>query len=100
MPSRHTIGSDSGCTIHEVMKLDVVIAKDAGAGCLAPQIRRDERCDDGVLEVLFEVQDVVGNSQLRGHTSSVPEVVERTAAAVIAPKLHRETDDLFTALLQ
>src|SRR5437870_9287078 len=94
---RHPIGADAGRLFDEVMKLDVVITKDARARRFASQICLDERRHDRVLEILFKIENVVRNSELCGYTSSVPEIVQGTASAVIAPKLHRETDDLFSA---
>src|SRR5262245_25622714 len=82
------------------MKLDVVVTQNARTWCLASQICRDKRSNDCRFKILFKVQDVIGNSELRGHTASVPEIVQRTAPSVVAPELHRETDDLLSALLQ
>ena len=100
MAGCNAIRTDTGGFIDEMMEFDVVIAEDAGTWCLAPEIRFNERSNDGVLKILFQVQDVVWNAELSGDTTGVPQIVERAASAVIAPKLHREADDLFASLFQ
>src|SRR4030095_1350043 len=52
------------------------------------------------FKILFKVQDVIRDSKLHGHTASIPEIVQGAAPAVVAPELHRETDDLLSTLLK
>src|SRR5437868_3748519 len=99
MPRCNAIGADTRGLLDEMVKLDVVVAEDAGTRRLSPKICFDERSDHGVLKVLLEIQNVVRNSELRRHTPGIPEIVKRTASSVVSPQLHGETDDLFTGFL-
>src|SRR5262249_45786227 len=82
MAGSHAIGSDPRGVFDEVMKLDVVVAQNARTRRFAPEIRVDERRDDGLFEILLEIKDVIRNAQLRRDTTRVPEIVERAASAV------------------
>src|SRR4029077_3055698 len=93
-------GADAGGFLDQVVKLDIVIAQDARARCFTSKIGVDERAHDSVLEIFFEVENVVGNSELGGYTPGVPKIIQRTASAVILPKLHRKADDLLASLFQ
>jgi hypothetical protein len=63
-------------------KLDVVVAEDAGARGLPPQIGRDERLDDGSFEFVLEVEDVEGKTKVRRDAPRIPDVVERAAPSL------------------
>src|SRR5262249_35231433 len=95
-----SVRSNACGSFDEMMKLHVVIAENAWARCLPSQIRIDKWGNDGVLEILFQIQDIVGNGKLVGYTAGIPEIVQRTASAVIAPKLHRKAAVFFASLLQ
>ena len=71
-----TVGSNAGCLFDQVMELHVVVAEDAGARRLAVEIGLHERANDGIFKVLLQIQDVVRNSDLRGHTPGVPQIVQ------------------------
>ena len=88
-----TVCSDASSLIHQVVKLHVVVAKNAWARCFTLQIAVNERTNNRILEILLQIQDIEGNSKMRGHTPCIPEIVQRTASAVVFPELHGKADD-------
>src|SRR5262245_47467411 len=94
------IRTNTGSFLDQMMKLYIVIAKNAGTRRLASQIRGDKRGNNRLLEILFKIQNIVGNSELYSYPARVPEIVQRAASTVVSPELHGQTDDLLSAFLQ
>ena len=99
MPGCDTIRADAGSLIHQVVKLDVVVAENTGARCFALQITSNERTNNRILEIVLEVQNIERNLQVHGHTPGIPQIVQGAASAVIFPQLHGKADDLLALLL-
>ncbi len=86
----------------------MVVAERAGNRRASGEILRDKGPDHILLEPLFLVDDVVGDSEVLGHAAGVVDVVERAAAAGLGrigdamlageagliPKLQGEADNL------
>jgi hypothetical protein len=74
-------GGDAVCAdarrlVHQMVKLHVVVAKDAWARRLSAEIGIHKRTNDCIFEILFKIEDIVGNTQQGRYTSCVPEIVE------------------------
>jgi len=99
IPGAKTAGADE-----ERRKLQVAVAMRAGErrsprGVLLHEIR-----DDGVAELSLEIDDVMREADVCGHTPRVLQVVERAARAprlfpgALVIQLHRQTNHVMTLL--
>src|SRR6185437_15180272 len=90
--------------LQKLVKLDEVVTQRAWDWSAAGEILIHERLHYFLLELLFEVDDVVWNAKLRGDAPGVVNIVERTAApgcflgcevgeAALVPKLHGHPDN-------
>ncbi len=103
--SGKTLCADLPGHAQQRLKLHVGIAVGTGNGRASSKILFDERTHDALLELVFEVHNVVGEIQVLRDTLGVVNVIERTAAmlrraiplkfreAALIPQLHRQADD-------
>ena len=106
------IGADLAGHAKKRFELHVGIAIGAGDGSTAAEIVFDEGADDAVLELRFEIDDVVRKIQVLRDPLGVVNIVERTAAvlsgsvalefrqAALVPELHGEADNGAALLLK
>src|SRR5581483_8973779 len=87
--------------VQEPVELEVPVALDARVGGASFRVGGHVRIDNMTVEVVGEVEHVVGHTELLSDTPSVLDVGDRAAARVAgaAPELHRGPDDV-VALLQ
>jgi hypothetical protein len=88
--------------LEEGPELDVPVALDTRVGCPPGGVLADVGLDHGVVEIVGEVEDMVGDPDLIGHPPGVVDVGHRTAAGVRvpAPQLQGGPDHLVTAVDQ
>ena len=118
MACRDAVRSDLRGLVDKVVELYEVVAEDTGAGRFAAQVGVDERADHRLLELVLEIEDVEGETDVSGDATRVPKVVERAAPSVapdpvvrfgvgfgpwrpaLVPQLHRQPDDRVALLLE
>src|SRR5262245_16813612 len=81
MAGRHVVCAEPAGAVEERGELHVAVAvrtrqRRPSCGVLAHEVR-----DDGLLKLLFEVDDVVREADRAGYTSRVAQIVERAAPA-------------------
>jgi hypothetical protein len=96
---RHEIEAEHFGAIEEPTELDAPVALDARVRRLARGIGVDVRGDHSPREVVGEVEDVVGDAELRGDPSRVLDVGDAATpgVAVAAPQLERDARDVEAA---
>jgi hypothetical protein len=72
----HSFDPEPPRILKESVELQESIAESAGNGCSALQITRDERADDGLLEVVLQIDQVVGKTESIRNPASVVHVLE------------------------
>ena len=72
-------GTDAGGHLEEGFELDEVVAEGAGDGGAAVQVIVDERAHNVLFELIFEVDDVVGDAEELGDVAGVIDVVDGAA---------------------
>ena len=84
----------------EAVELEVAVALDARVGRAPGGVGGDVRVDHVAVEVVGEVEDVVGDAELLGHPAGVLDVGHRAAARVAhaAPQLHGGADHVVALL--
>ncbi len=98
LPGPHRIGH-----LEETVELDVVVTERARDGRAAGQVLGHERLHHAFLELLLEIDHVVGNADLLRHAAGIVDIFDRAAAAggsvrrqigqpPLVPELHRQPD--------
>ena len=82
MPSGQAVSANLPRHHQQLVKLDVVIAQRARNRRAPGQVFVDERAHNSFLKLVLEVDDVVREAQVLGHTPRVVHIVERAAAVV------------------
>src|SRR3989442_13782568 len=91
MAGREPAGAERAGALPEDAELEVAIAARARVRGAAGHVLGNEGADDVPLEVVGEVEDVVGETEAVGDRARVVEIVER-AAAPAAPPCQAEGD--------
>src|ERR1035441_2538333 len=92
--------------LQEAIEFDVVVAERTRNGRAPGQVLFHERFDHVLLELAFEVDHVIRDTDLLGDAAGVVHVVERAAAPgcafhrkarqpALVPELHGEADDVY-----
>lgn len=104
MPGHHAVAPQLQSAAEKPVEFQIPVAVDAGVGSAAAFVAADKFPDDLPLEIVLEVEHVVGNSQTSGHTAGVLHVVQTTAGMsffqtdhIIVVQPHGRTDALVTA---
>jgi hypothetical protein len=101
------VGSEAAGAVEQRRELQVAVAVGAGQGRPAGRVLADEIAHHLLVELTFEVQDVVGDADRGRHAPRVVQVVNRAAAAerplaAVAVRrvvqLHGQTDDVVALL--
>jgi len=112
MSGSEAICADLAGHAKEWLKLYVGVAVGAGNGRASGEVVADKRAHHALLELVLEVDNVVGKLQMLGDALGVVDVVKRTAAmlsravslefrqSALIPELHREADDRSALLLK
>src|SRR6186713_1196563 len=81
MARRHAVCTDAGSTIDQMVKLYEVVAQNAGARRFAPEIAAHKWSDNGFFELVLEVEHVKRHAEMGGHTTRIPDIVDRAATS-------------------
>ena len=88
------------------MELDHLVAGDAGHRRLAGDVARGEAVDDGLLEALLVVENVVRDAQRLGHPAGVVDILAGAAGPLavggfaMVVELQRDADDVVAGMLE
>ena len=75
------IGAYTCGHIKELIELNEVVAKRTRDGCTTGQIIGNERLDNMLFKLIFEINYVVGYANQLGNVAGIVNIVDRTAAA-------------------
>ena len=100
---RHLLGTQAARAVKERRKLQVAVAVRTGQWRAPRRVLANEVRDDRVLELAFEIQNVVWNTECVRDTLGVVQIVERAATAKgllpsLIVELHRQADHVKTLL--
>jgi len=100
-------GADLLGLTQEEIELDLRVAGDAGIGGAPLLVVDQEGIDDAPVELLLDIEHVVGNVEPRSHPAGVFDGVEGAAAVMpvavggaLGPELEGDADDIETVLLE
>ncbi len=108
MAGGDVVGFKCRKTVEEGAVLDVLVAAHARVRGAAGSVFGDESIDDLLLELLFEVHDVVANAELARNPAGIVDVFDAAALLVAAeffralfgPKAHGDADDFVALFVQ
>ena len=103
MPGYHAVAPQLQSAAEEPVEFQIPVAVDTGVGSAAAFVAADKFPDDLPLEIVLEVEHVVGNSQTSGYAAGVLHVVQTTAGVsffqtdhIIVVQPHGRADALVT----